>query len=345
MTDNPDASRKASPRVSVVIVNYNSGRYLVDAVETVLGQDIDPRDMEVLVVDDGSTDDPVARVRPYLGRIRLIVQPNSGQVAACNRGFREARGEFIAVLESDDLWRKDKIRRSVELLERNPGAALVQHWLEQTDAAGRPLPGYQYPPGPAEFGLADVLWGRTLYAGTSALVFRADALRPFLPLPETMRYCADICLRAIAATLGPLLNIPETLGRRRIHDQNLFGKTVFDDPDKLQIGFQIHPELMKFYRDLLSRQKIAFDPEYARFSELEGLQMQLFLHRYRRCFAAAWRSWWKIVRASGPRGYSLFKGATLFLALVSPRLYLFLHRSYARVPWGKKLRRALFPFG
>lgn len=335
--------KPAGPRVSAVIVNYNFGRFLPEAVASALDQDLSPGDLEVLVVDDGSTDDSVDRIRPYLDRIRLITQPNKGQVAACNRGFQEARGEFVALLESDDLWHKDKLRRTVELLERNPGSALAQHWLLQTDVAGVPLPGYRYPPGPSEFSLADVLWGRLPYAGTSALVFRADALRPFLPLPETMRYCADVCLRLIAATMGPLLNIPEALGCRRIHDQNAFGETMYDDPDKLENQFLIHRPLMRFCRDLLDRQGIAVDPEFYLRNELEALQMRLFLHRYRRRFAAAWGSWRDLVRASGWRGYSVFKGTTLLLALASPRLYLSLVRAYSRSPWGPRLRRSLFP--
>lgn len=332
-----------SPRFSVVVLNYNYGRYLPAAVESALAQDVGPAAMEVLVVDDGSTDDSAERIKPYLDRVRWLTKPNGGQVSAFNFGFKEARGELVALLESDDLWAPDKLRRCAAALDAEPSAAAVQHWLLQVDGDLKPLPGYTYPAGLTRFTLTDALRGLPL-AGTSALVFRADALRPDLPLPETL-YGADICLRSLAAAMGPLLNVPEVLGRRRIHGANLFGASIYDDPRKLEDGLAVHGVLTKFHEDLFAKRKLPPNPEFFHRLRMEKLQMQFFSCRYQGRFGEAWSTWRELSRAGGARGYSFFKGATMLIALASPGLYWGLHRAYERAPWLRRARRAVLPFG
>src|SRR5262245_54396050 len=116
------------PRVSVVIINYNYGSYLPEAIESVLRQDLNSAEYEILVVDDGSTDDSAKRVEPYLDRVRWIPKTHVGQVSAFNAGFREAKGEFIALLESDDTWEPSKLSRCLARIEQEPETALIQHW-------------------------------------------------------------------------------------------------------------------------------------------------------------------------------------------------------------------------
>lgn len=94
------------PTVSVVIPSYNYGRYVTEAIDCALAQTHRP--LEVIVVDDGSTDDTRARLAPYLDRIRYVHQENRGLSAARNTGIRQARGEWIALLDADDLWHPRK---------------------------------------------------------------------------------------------------------------------------------------------------------------------------------------------------------------------------------------------
>jgi len=113
-----------TPAVSVIVPTYNHGRYILEALDSVFGQTF--RDFEVIVVNDGSPDDTAEVLRPLAeaGKIRYFEQPNGGQAAARNRGLREARGEFIAYLDDDDLWPPDKLEWQVEAL-RAGGDLLV----------------------------------------------------------------------------------------------------------------------------------------------------------------------------------------------------------------------------
>ena len=113
----------SSPSVSVVIPTYNRGPLVLEAVESVLAQTVPP--LEIIVVDDGSTDDTRERLRPYLTRIVYRYQENQGVSAARNHGIREARGEFIAFLDSDDVWHPRKLELQLQVFEERPDLGLL----------------------------------------------------------------------------------------------------------------------------------------------------------------------------------------------------------------------------
>lgn len=103
--------------VSVVIPNHNYSRYVWAAVESVLAQT--HKNIEVIVVDNGSTDDSVARLRQFGDRIRLIEQENRGQSGARNRGIAESRGEWVAFCDADDVWCPTKITDQLAAFDRS----------------------------------------------------------------------------------------------------------------------------------------------------------------------------------------------------------------------------------
>ncbi len=109
---------KKSPSVSVIIPTYNRFPMLCEAIESVLAQS--HADYELIVVDDGSTDQTVSIQDLYKGKLRYIYQENSGASAARNRGAVEARGEWIAFLDSDDLWQPEKLVRQRTAMEGAP---------------------------------------------------------------------------------------------------------------------------------------------------------------------------------------------------------------------------------
>ena len=112
------------PRVSVIIPTFNRGWILEEAVDSVLAQTF--RDFELIVVDDGSTDDTRQRLQRYGRRIKCVRQPNQGVSAARNAGLRRSAGELIALLDSDDLWEPAKLARQVAFFEDHPEAQICQ---------------------------------------------------------------------------------------------------------------------------------------------------------------------------------------------------------------------------
>jgi glycosyltransferase involved in cell wall biosynthesis len=133
--------RNDRPLVSVIIPVYNGAEFIAAAVESAAAQTY--RNLEILVVDDGSTDDTLATLHRLAltdPRIRVIAQPNAGVAAARNHAIAEARGEFIAPLDADDLWLPHKIDRQVRaLLTAGDDCGFVYSWWAWIDAAGAVL--------------------------------------------------------------------------------------------------------------------------------------------------------------------------------------------------------------
>jgi glycosyltransferase involved in cell wall biosynthesis len=123
------------PLISVVIPCHNASAFIGRTLETACAQTY--RNLEILVVDDGSTDDTVELIRARMAvddRIRLIRQPNLGVAAARNRAMTEARGDLIAPLDADDLWHPEKIRQQVDRMQAcSQEVALVYCWRVNVD--------------------------------------------------------------------------------------------------------------------------------------------------------------------------------------------------------------------
>ena len=115
---------EAKTQVSVIIPTYNRGWTIGESVDSVLAQDY--RDFELIVVDDGSTDNTPQVLDAYRGAIKVFRQENKGVSAARNRGISEASGRFIAFLDSDDLWLPQKLSRQVEFFNTTPDALICQ---------------------------------------------------------------------------------------------------------------------------------------------------------------------------------------------------------------------------
>jgi glycosyltransferase involved in cell wall biosynthesis len=105
------------PRVSVIIPTYNTAHYLPEAVESVLAQTY--TDLELIVIDDGSTDNTKEVIEPYLGRIVFLETENNGPSKARNRAIRASSGEYVAFLDADDIWYPDKLDRQMTLFSKN----------------------------------------------------------------------------------------------------------------------------------------------------------------------------------------------------------------------------------
>ncbi len=138
----------ATPLVSVVTASYNMGRYVAQAVDSVLAQDYP--NVENIVVDDGSTDDTPEVLARYADdpRVTVIRQANAGQTVAKNRGLAAARGELIGFCDADNRWLPGKLTRQVPLLLARPEVGVVYGDIDLIDGDDNPLP----PPATRRYG-------------------------------------------------------------------------------------------------------------------------------------------------------------------------------------------------
>lgn len=125
--------------VTAAITTYNRARFLPGALESAFAQTYDG-EVEVLVVDDGSTDETPDVLARYGDRIRVVRQENGGRSAARNTAVREARGAYLSFLDSDDRWLPDKLTRQVPALEADERVGMVHGHVDLVDEHGRPLP-------------------------------------------------------------------------------------------------------------------------------------------------------------------------------------------------------------
>jgi len=131
-----------SPLVSIIIPCYNQARFLGDALDSALAQEYDA--LEIIVVNDGSTDDFETRSAPYQNdaRVKIIAQENRGLPAARNRGIRKARGEYLKFLDADDWLARDCLAKQVAAFQASPTLGLVYCDLARVNARGEQMDDY-----------------------------------------------------------------------------------------------------------------------------------------------------------------------------------------------------------
>jgi glycosyltransferase involved in cell wall biosynthesis len=207
--------------VSVVIPTYNRRRLLLATLESVFTQTF--RDYEVIVVDDGSPDDTAAALEPLVraGRVRHVHQANAGPAVARNQGVREARGEFVAVLDDDDLWPPDKLEWQVEALRERPDAVLVYGYME---AFGTERP-WRWPPpdGPTGW-VRDAFLAKNWIRSPGQTLIRASAIDAVGGFDPTLWSADDWDLYLRLAARGPFLYRHRHALSYRAHHDNLSKK-------------------------------------------------------------------------------------------------------------------------
>jgi glycosyltransferase involved in cell wall biosynthesis len=199
------------PRVSVVIATHNRAERVVQAIESVLEQTF--RDLEILVGDDGSTDDTAERIAAIDGPIHYTRLPRSGCIARVrNEALRHGSGELVALLDDDDCWEPEKLARQVAVLDADPGAGLVYTGFSIVDEEGArhvpQLAPWQTEPGP--------LLGRLLrecFIHPSTVLFPRALLDRVGGFDESRTPCEDYDLLLRLAPLTRGACIPEPLVR------------------------------------------------------------------------------------------------------------------------------------
>jgi glycosyltransferase involved in cell wall biosynthesis len=245
------------PAVSVVIPTYNRARYVTEAIDSVLAQTY--KDREIIVVDDGSTDDTARALKPYKRHIRHIRQDNAGVSAARNAGIRAARAEWIAFLDSDDVWRPEKLAVQMEFIKRHP--QIVAHAVNTDVPAAEHLAQTSFlhcdltlpkPDGVIDKPLPVILRHRTL-AIVQSVVCRRDSAAAAGLFDETLSICEDydfMCRLSLEGSWGYSWEELTVMVRRNEQNAHLAGSRYKDL--KRMYGAQ-----ERIYSKLLQSEKLA----------------------------------------------------------------------------------------
>ncbi|QEC48820.1 glycosyltransferase [Baekduia soli] len=203
---------------------HDAEAFVEEALRSALDQDYPADRLDVVVVDDGSTDATaaiLARVAAdHPGRVHLVSQDNRGLVGAVNAAAGHATGELLALLDADDVWPPDKVRRQVEVLQRRPEVGLVYTDMQVVDAAGRVLDAswLEGPPPPEGREIGRLLEQNWVTA--SSVMLRGSLRDELFPIPDGMPW-ADWYLGARTAQISQLAYLPEPRTSYRFHGNNM----------------------------------------------------------------------------------------------------------------------------
>ncbi|MBI3669977.1 MAG: glycosyltransferase [Acidobacteria bacterium] len=236
------------PFVSVLIDTYNHEHFIEQAIVSVLEQDVSPAEMEVIVVDDGSTDNTSAIVRKFAPRVRYLFKNNGGQASAFNAGIPEMRGEIASFLDGDDWWAPGKLRAALEQLEKFPGVGSVGHGQYEVYPDNRPC-GMVVPDKIYRLHLADpasaLLFAHLAgFLGTSKITIRKALLDRILPIPEELVIEADEYIFTLAPALADAIVLDRPLFYYRFHRGNLF-QFAANDPVRFRRKYNVLAALLR----------------------------------------------------------------------------------------------------
>lgn len=210
--------------VSIIINNYNYSHFLGGAIDSACAQTYHP--VEIVVVDDGSTDDSHSIMAGYGTQILPVFKENGGQASAFNAGFVRCHGEVVIFLDADDVLMPDIAERVAAIFKAQPEVAKVQYRLEVIDACGKStgsaIPAWRKPMPKGDLRAQVLAFPDDIpWQPTSGNAFAATVLRKIFPVPEEIYHiCADYYLSNLPPLFGPIISIEDVGGRYRVHGAN-----------------------------------------------------------------------------------------------------------------------------
>jgi glycosyltransferase involved in cell wall biosynthesis len=216
--------------LSIIIPNYNYARYVGTAIRSAL--DVRWPKVEVIVVDDGSTDDSLAVIESFASEVTVVRQPNSGQVASCINGFRRSTGDFIIFLDSDDRLDPEVMNELAAVW--SPDACKYQFQMRVIDANGNPtgsvLPQYYKCPKPEDIReWVKSAGGYPTPPGSGNAYTRSFVQYIFGFKTDFVDRAPDSYLLAAAPAIGDIVTIPKPVVDYRVHGENYSANLRLDD--------------------------------------------------------------------------------------------------------------------
>jgi glycosyltransferase involved in cell wall biosynthesis len=256
---------KQKPLVSILINNYNYAKFLAEAIDSAINQTYE--NIEVIVVDDGSTDNSREIIASYGKKVIPIIKENGGQASAFNAGFAKSRGSIICFLDADDLFVANKIEKIARVFYETSDVAWCFHPLKFVDKEHKSLNIEQKYTGRS--GVYDIrnslqqgkLNGKLPFniIATSGLCYRRSLLEQLLPMSESIRITSDDYLKYAAFALTSGYVLLEELSWQTIHDNNAY--TLRTDKDELRAKINIAtayllkekiPSIIKFTNNIFA---------------------------------------------------------------------------------------------
>lgn len=275
-----------SPLVSIVVPAYNHGRYLAECIDSILGQTYGA--IELIVLDDGSTDDTRAVLECYEDRVRWETQVNRGQAATLNRGWTMCAGDLLAYLSADDVLYPDAVASAVTALQDNPATVVAYPDFDLIDADSRRLRRITTP----EFDVHDLYWRLVCHPGPGAL-FRRSAWRAAGPWNPDLRQNPDLDFWMRMALQGDFRRIPVALAAFRVHPESQTFRHAdprrAEEPMVIVEQFLERGDLPAWLRQGESRVRAA--------AHLASAQLHLHAGRWRAAISHTLAAWSSSLRA------------------------------------------------